>query len=600
MKKKLQTLLLLFIGFITVCPALRTAYAEEKEQILFTITQEQDITVTLVYDYEDIRFELISPSGQRITKDTDTETITVYYGKKSTIIFLGQAEIGTWKIKYDKGSNQSIGIRTDVQDTEFFISDLKTKEASENSLPVSFLVSGKEGTGYEYVLSATIGTDSMNGKELLRGTARTGHQVDVTVPLQMLNSYEEYRLLLHVSYRLDEKEIFDFKFSEDTFAYHNPETPKALEDIEVCIEHDLSLLTFSWEKYCPAQAQSVFLRVTQGDTELYSNEIQISNGTNVEVPFETSGQYHAEISYKNVNGMVSECMRKTINTDAAMVRLPDNGIARSEQWSVFYENAEDTPCQIEVNGQSIFFQWNGSGSEVISLTDERNRIVLTYRDTQGIMHCYRRNANVYVVVPEIILSRQIDKVQTKETSILISGTTNAETLKINDVIISTDRGEFIYQYPLKAGRNDLVMEAMIGDRITIVNAAVYREGKIPGSSFYLLVGFLVSVAGITVLMLLMWIQKKLKNKMILPLGMVWILTAVLWFAWWKAMRYTNSSEYLLLSYRSLSEAVNALEFCQKLFYVTVAITAAAGVCTVICGAILFVKWKRRGMNEKAQ
>ena len=118
MKKKLLTLIFAIIAMFAFS---LSAMAEETQADLYNNEKIQDIVISITYEHNDLTFCVISPSGQVYTKDTVADNVSVSAGEKATIIAIKQAEAGQWKIKYDKGSNESFKVSVGTLDSQFMI-----------------------------------------------------------------------------------------------------------------------------------------------------------------------------------------------------------------------------------------------------------------------------------------------------------------------------------------------------------------------------------------------------------------------------------------------------------------------------------------------
>lgn len=597
MKKIKIWIMICIAGILIAFAATQPVFAEEKEQTLFTLQKEQDISITITYEYDDVSLEVLSPSGQIITKGTETDTITVLSGQTATIIFISQAEAGTWKLRYDKGSNEKITVSADVQDNNFFITEFNMGAIANDSVPVSFLVTGEENRYFNYSISATTNTEELNGKELVSGRGVIGEQMELTVPLSSLNTYQEYYLVLYVSYGQNNEEIFDYAFSEKPFEYTNAWMPEALANVDITIEHDLKTIILNWKNYVSYWTESVYVTVKKGADTIVSLVYPTTDGYTMSFPFETNDAFTIEILYRNKNDLVSAPLTKMVQTENKTLVLPESGKVSTDSWTIIYRELPETAVNLDINGRNYFTTLQGTGTENVTLPEERNTIVLTYQDLNGYTHCYRRTANISMITPEIELLRQINGVTTSEAFIMISGTTNAELLMVNRTEITVEQGTFHYRYPLTKGENEIVIEAVIGDSTTKLNAFVTKTEKTSLLLTSLLWGLLVSLVGIVLVSLLTWLQSKSKYKEIIPLVCVWVFAGILWAGFIFGKGYVQSASYLAAAYQSLSTAKRILKISELLFWAAAGVSAVAFVATMICILVrIFRQRKERKKN----
>ncbi len=607
MKRLRKSFFMMLISIYCLLSASCIAYAEEKEASLFTLWQAQDVTVTITYGVDDVSFTLISPSGQLITKDTDEENITVFHGSTSTLVFLGQAEPGEWKIRYDKGSNESIGVSADVQDTSFFITEYQAGALTNGKIPVNFVVSANSDIIYDYRISLTADTQSLNGKELARGRGRVGEPVSLEVDLTDANTYDEYYLLLYVSYDLNGSEIFDYSYS-DSFAYTNPNTPAAMENVDIIIDQDRHMLDVNWKEYFPGSAKSVYLAAYIGEECISSGEYLKDSGYSTRIPFEAGDKVRLEISYKDRKGMVSEILKKEVDTATEILILPESGKVNSDMWTFEYKGADDTEVLFKVNDQEYTIILNGDGSKYITLPESRNNIAIRYRDKNGNLHEHYRVANISNELPVIELLRQVDGVTTEENVIMVSGRTNTDTLTINGQSIEVQNGEFVHSCSLQDGKNEIVLEAVLGDNVSQIHAVVTKTVAKEGNNWiYLFAGLAVSLVGILLTAWFTWRRSRriAKGEKVRETkgGLIvsWIFAVLLWGAWIALLMFENSAGYLELAYESLKKANSLLTLEKILMFVAIGWSGLTLLRTLLYALVGAIRKKRtEGVNEEVK
>ena len=617
MKKLRKNLLTFILCFCCMLSVSQTAHAEVKEEVLFTLREPQDIVVTIAYGVNDVSFALVSPSGFEVTKETDTETITVFTGSTSTIVFMGQAEAGEWKIRYDKGSNESISVSADVQDTSFFITDFRMGTVSEGKVPVTFTVSANSSLSYNYRIMLTTDKETLNGREVASGRGRVDEIVEKEIVLDHVNSYDNYYLMLYVYYDLNGAEIFDYSYSE-SFALTNPNVPDAMENLDVTVNYDSGVMDIDWKNYLPGGASGVYLEGYIGEECVLSEEYPKENGYSAALSFRPGDVLRLEISYKNREGVISQLLSKEVDTAQRLI-LPESGKVGSDIWTFSYDGMRNTEVTFEVNGKEKSLVLDGLGSKYLTLPESRNKMVISYMDEAGILHRYQRDANISKVQPTIALLRQVDGVTTAEDVIMITGTTNGESLTVNGQVVEIKDGEFAYPYALTGGENHIELEAVIGDISTTLNAVVVQEKKADIPWQYLCGGLAVSMGGILLLMLAGRKPKKdsamaasqiglqtaqqaedvnaKKKKLKVPgIRANWIWVAICGVLWLGLVIYTSSVAYLELAYKSALTAKILLVVMRALLWGALALAVLALIRILI--QLAQKKWKERKQKRE--
>ncbi len=507
LKKHLYIIPALIICAILLIPdMLLTALAEESTAELFNYDKEQDVAVIIEYEHNDISFTITSPSGEKIDKNTDTDNITVFAGSSSTTIFIGGAQAGQWSITYDKGSNDHLTVRSVVQNSDFWITAFKADALSGETFPVAFSVSGAENTGYKYSIMATTSKDTLNGKELAFGRGNTGEEVSVNVSLADLSTYNEYYLLLYVTYDYNGSEIFDYAYS-DSFSYTNPKSPDSIKEVDITVLHDSKAITVDWNHHISYGTKAVYVEYYLDNELISSSEYPASDVKSGFFTYDDDAESALfKISISNKSGLASSLSEFNVNIssdDSLKLTLPETGMTDSNIWTFGYTGADKTEVTFTINSNSETYTLDGNGSSSITLPETRNTIMVSYTDKNGYVHNYNRMANVNSITPSLSLSHSIDGITTENDFIIISGATNCTDVTVNGDKAEVKDGIFTYTLELDKGENPVFIEASRGDIGTSLTATVTRRSKgiLSSDSVFskllpLIVGLVISAAGI--------------------------------------------------------------------------------------------------------
>lgn len=513
LKKHLYIVPALIICAILLIPEMIfTVFAEESTADLFNYDKAQDVAVIIEYDHNDITFTITSPSGQNIDKNTDTDNITVFAGSTSTTVFIGGAEAGQWTITYDKGSNDHLTVRSVVQNSDFWITSFNTGTLSEETLPVVFNVSGAENAGYKYSIMAATSKDTLNGKELAFGRGNTGEDVSVDVSLSKLSTYDEYYLLLYVTYDYNGSEIFDYAYS-DSFSFTNSKSPDTIDGVDITVMHDSKSITVDWSNHVNYGTKAVYVEYYLDNELISSTEYPTSNGKSGFFTYDDeAAAVLFKISIRDNSGLASALAEFNVNIapDSSLkLMLPESGMTDSDIWTFDYTGADKTEVTFTINDNTETMTLDGDGNSSITLPETRNTIIVSYADKDGNIHNYNRMANVTTLTPTLSLSHNIDGITTTNDFIIISGATNCTEVTVNGNKAQVSDGIFTYTLELDKGENPVLIEAISGELGTTLTATVTREseGILSSDSTFskllpLIVGLLISVAGIILVVVL--------------------------------------------------------------------------------------------------
>jgi len=142
------------IGFISIFTVLvittgcasDTALPESRN--LFTLYDNYNMTVVVVFDEEPPEIVFIAPDGNPV----DMNTIRYRPGSNFTQYFLPNSMPGTWRMVYDPLSNTEISTPYSVYMEHIFIRNFEAHpaEIEHSVLPVSFEVSSDESGEFRY------------------------------------------------------------------------------------------------------------------------------------------------------------------------------------------------------------------------------------------------------------------------------------------------------------------------------------------------------------------------------------------------------------------------------------------------------------------
>lgn len=640
-KKHLSIVLALIVSVILLTYGMTfTTLADESTSDLFNYDKVQDVAVIIEYEHDDISFTITSPSGAKIDKNTDTDNITVFEGSTSTTVFIGGAEAGQWTITYDKGTNDHLTVRSVVQNTSFWITSFTTGTISEDSLPVTFNVSGAENTSYKYSVMAATSKDTLNGKELAQGNGNVGEEIAVEVSLSDLSTYNEYYLLLYVSYDDNGSEIFDYAYS-DSFSYTNSKSPDAIDKVDITVSHDSKSITVDWADHISYNTKAVYVEYYLDDELISSTEYPTENGKSGFFAYDDEAQSPLfKISVRDNSGLVSALSEFSVDIvpdNSLKLTLPESGMTGSDIWSFNYTGADNTEVTFTINDYTETQTLDGDGSSSITLPDTRNTIMVSYADNAGYIHTYNRMANITTATPSLTLSHNIDGITTTNDFIIISGATNCSDVTINGNKAEVSNGIFTYTLELDKGENSIFIEATNGELGTSLTATVTRKSESILSSdsilsklLPLIVGLVISAVGIILIIVFTKKRSSKKNSVnainkngnnniptdtvnsnlntvnvqnkkpkksrsiwLYPVILSWVAAIGLWI--WFIIRkvFENSVSFIKLAYEALSKADAYLTHTVIILIFAIVITVLAVGFTIIFALVRLRKKKKK-------
>ena len=585
-----KILIVLILALAVLLPASYVS-AEEKESDLVSVDTPKNMTVKLTYDENDVTWALVAPGGAVINKDTDTDNVTVYAGDKATYIFVGNAEAGQWKIRYDKGKNEKIGVSVNFNASDIVIDSYALGEINEKEAKATFKVSGRENAEYNYQLILTTQKNSFDGKLLTAGQGKFGENVEAIADLTKVSSFEEYYITLYVSISDGGEEVFDMR-SSDKFAFVNPNEKTITKSPLFTVDYDSSCIRMDWKEALYGYS-TVYVQTSLDDQELEGERVDVSEGGTRIVFAEDTKKVKVRLTAFDNDGLAtvpSDYDIELSGDSAFALILPEDGLISSRIYNFSYKNAKETKVTFNVGKDKLEETLDGSGDSFIELASDNNTIDISYV-IDDVTYTYHRTANVANNPVEIRLHKAIDGVTTDKDSIIIAGRTNAEALTIDGKDVEVTDGEFAVNHKLKAGENIIELIGSTGDEKTVMKLMVTCGSKTAAGAkknirwdyiIPLIIGLIVSVVGI----LLMVMKKRL------PL-LVWTILAgvasiALWV--WFIIRsiYSHSVDFIDYALDSMKAADAYLKLNTMLMWAAIVMTCV----TLLMGAMVVKKKKK--------
>lgn len=596
-----ETAVLLF-ALLLVFPA--RAMAEETEAELVYLETPGEFTVMFTYDGERPEIVFISPSGKEYGEGISSEDEFLYahgsLGGWSTYKVL-HGEAGQWRLRCDKKNNEEITYQLVEVVNGICIQSFSIVDMENGFATVAFEVTkGEEEAEYTYTISA-VATEAGERvkKELKTGRAHTGTLQEESVPLT-ISSGEDYRLLLEVVHG-GSVETFDSMETEQ-FSYENPDTGEAIGNFSVDLDMGSGLCQVDWKDFAVrgGKVQYKLVAVADGNTEepVYSVATE-DTAASFYVPAKAE-KLAITISYVK-DGVASEAKTKEIALEGGeYLKVRTEDITDDATLTLEYQVTEPAELYLTLNEESGMYEIKGKDTLLFPLENGQNTIEAYFEGSGGIIYRVSREIYYSFVSPVITLYEELDeKVFVTETARVAGKIENAAALTVNGVPVDVDeKGNFVYDVPLTAGRNEVTIVASTKTGVstvrtlTITNVAAGSQGAATGTDsiqtsaavlpemkaagyFPLIVSAVLAMVLVAVFFLATAKKKKVPAVfLIVLLGCTALAAGFLYF---RLHAFNNSLEYVSLAKDS---AVLASKY---LTYETYAGYAAKGTAALFLG-----------------
>lgn len=347
MKRMISIVLaLLLIGSMAI-----TASAATQEEDLIYLKKSKDIVIWVKWDVEQPKVVFISPDDEEYDPTTTAENTETIFSENNMYYVIREAEAGQWKIRYDKGKNNTLEVSVHDYMAGIYVEYFTIDQIVDNNMTVRFKVGGQEDRRFNFRISAMV---SHNGaeKELYESSTRTGREEEIKLSLKKLSSYDNYFLKLYVWYEENGTDIFDFAYSE-TFAWTNTSVDESLPEITTTVLPLENLVRVNWPTDF-SKADSVLVAVFEDDATVPSryDTYKVRDYQSAEFSY-TPGisKITIEVSM-NINGIQSSPVRRTANLGDVKLQIPESELLNSLSFPVTYQNMNAQSVQLQVNQRS--------------------------------------------------------------------------------------------------------------------------------------------------------------------------------------------------------------------------------------------------------
>lgn len=459
------------------------AFADEVETPLFSLDAPKSIVFTIEWDTEEPSFALIAPNGRTINAATAGDDVAVVKLNNAYMILIRDAAAGSWRLRYDKGANESIDVMVDEYMEGFWITEYDVGTPSSGMLPVSFMVAHDRKVTYSFTLSLSI-EEGEAERTVYSGTASTNERVSLNVSLHNVNSYDRYVLKLYVSYEHAGAEYFDLAYS-DVFAYINENTPGGMSGFDLAVNERTATMTADWRAYIPHYADDVLVTVYEsGSAEPVFFQSFQPDQTNVSIPYNPQAEWtRIELRWRD-DGLLSEPVSKTVRPQESFriimdVEGDDPVVRNSRHLSFQYAHADGGQFDIAINGYQERIALNGTGEKWFELAEGYNTISYTYTDTSGVKWSDMREVYVDVTPPMLEVFEPFDGISTQLDTFMLTGRTDPNaSLTVNGTKVELQAGgRFIAEIALVRGDNPITLTATDpAGNASVLQGVIHREG----------------------------------------------------------------------------------------------------------------------------
>ena len=219
---------IIFILTLITCFSFNV-FAETKTVDFAVQKQKGDLQVLFTFDREVVDIEFISPSGKVLNKtDVIYESDDLWASYR-----IIDAEVGQWKVRYDKKSNEFINFSVADNKQGLWAQYFNINEIDKDNINVSFRFDDESNDEeYNYEISAV---DKIASTSTIFYKSKAMSNQDTTINISLYDiSSGEYTLDINAWKEIGLAEVFD-SIETESFVYNNPFEPEAIDDFSINI-----------------------------------------------------------------------------------------------------------------------------------------------------------------------------------------------------------------------------------------------------------------------------------------------------------------------------------------------------------------------------
>lgn len=466
--KRLMLLVLVLMGMIMVPMKARA----EMLEVDFIYHTGGDLAFSFFYESEVPDLIFVSPSGVEYAEGISTESeLIIGRGEGWSTYRIPDAEVGQWRLLYDKKSNATIDY-VQVKPIEAIAIQSFTLTGIEgNVINATFDVrKGEENASYSYRVDLVDGEGKTVQQELTWGWAETMAEQSVSVSINA-STGKDYRLVLHVTCD-DDGGSFDYQESEP-FDYTNPNTPAAVTDFVVKFDGGRSRCTMDWSEYAPGGYGTTYNVVAYANDDrenpIYFIEGESETSISFLCPTDTT-KLEIELSYVR-DGIASETKTKTIHlSDAEYLRIAAEDVVSDALLPLEYSVKKQTELYVTLNGVEGAYAVNGEDVLYLTLQSGSNTVEATFVGADNLVYSVSKEIFYTWSSPSILLFENLDGMTFKRNTVPLSGLAeNATEVTVNGVKAElAEDGSFYCEVPIAEGENSITVEAISASGLSSV------------------------------------------------------------------------------------------------------------------------------------
>lgn len=580
------------------------AFAESKTADFVVQERNEDLQVLFTFDKEVVDIEFISPNGKVLSKsDVIYESGDLWASYR-----IVDAEVGQWKVRYDKKSNEFINYSIADNNQGLWAQYFNLNEIEDISANVSFRFDTDSlGDEYNYEISA-FDIVASSSVVVLRNTALANQDISINLDLSELSS-GDYKFMMDAWKEIGLAEVFD-SIETKTFTYNNPNEPEAIDDFKLTIYPEDHRINVNWKSIKKLSGKSIKVSFYGDDKFILATTHESSENHADFFYYGDTKKIKVDVQYKNDIIWSKKCSKEVVLDDNYLHIERDNN---SKTLNLKYRVKDHGKINVynDLSQEDTYLDTKGNGSYLIDLLNGENNIVVQLSLDNNIYYIIYDNYYYNNLTPSIRLFENINGKTFNSNKVSIIGEAkNADSVQINSELVELKNGIFDYEVVLNPGENlfeilasrdngtaskmtvKLYKRGGTIDTISIDNFASNAKNFIPlfASLFTSIIIIIISFFKTRETNN----EEKVSNNILINVLLIFVLAGIeglLCLLYIKRSSFSNSLEFLTVIEDSIKNAFIYLEDTNKILIAIIAV----GVLIIL--NILFIVIKNK--NKKA-
>lgn len=410
-----------------------------------------------------------------------------------------------------------------------------TEEQEQPLKITSFVINSNENERINATLQTTADTEiyfeykiavvtdiSQEGKEVASGRGKTNEDTIVDINMYNINTYDNYRFKITVTYTVEEQNYVALSFSQ-IFEYTQETYAEDLGGRDITVDVLAKILKIDWSRHDSYRADAVLVIIEADGTKVVEDVIPVDEGGYDYYYDQNTKQI--TVTLKQVfDGKLSLGITDTIDvvkptdTKDFYITMPEVNKQYDAIWNIQYYNGEATKLYWNSDSDRGEYEFTGNGSFLLEMQEDNQNLFISYTDAKNVVWEYKLLTTIVDHAPTIELLEKYNGTSVESSSITIVGKVDdtSSTIKVNGTEVKVEsNGTFTKEVDLTVGENLIDIEAtsLIG-KTSKTSITVYKSGEemlIDETSFFSKYSTLIVCLGASVVLLMVLIVIGIKG-----------------------------------------------------------------------------------------